>query len=291
MIATQGPKKTSTHVKCEHGKQKAMCKECGGSGICTHGKIKRQCKECGGSAFCTHGREKARCKECGGSAFCTHGKLKAWCKECGGSAICTHGKLKARCKECGGSALCKSPHCETIAAVKRYNGYCLRCVVHLFPDTPVFRNYKTKETAVVTKVREWFPDLSWIADRKVADGCSSRRPDLLVDMGSHVLVLEVDEEAHAGYDCSCENKRIMQISMDVGHRPLVFLRFNPDGYVRVADGVKVTTCWRPNKLGVLDIPKSKRADWEHRLVALRATLETWLTQCPEKTVEIVELFY
>lgn len=31
--------------KCEHGKQKDFCKECGGSQICEHGKQKYRCKE------------------------------------------------------------------------------------------------------------------------------------------------------------------------------------------------------------------------------------------------------
>ena len=92
--------------KCSHGKQKAKCKECGGSGICSHGKQKSQCRECGGSAFCSHGKWKSQCKECGGSGICSHGKQKAKCKECGGSAFCSHGKRKAYCKECGGSAIC-----------------------------------------------------------------------------------------------------------------------------------------------------------------------------------------
>ena len=69
--------------KCEHGREKRRCKECGGSGICTHGKDKRQCKECGGSAICPHGRQKRLCIDCGGSGICTHGKRKSTCKECG----------------------------------------------------------------------------------------------------------------------------------------------------------------------------------------------------------------
>ena len=43
---------------CPHGRQRSICKECGGSGICIHGKIKRLCKECGGSALCLHNRQK-----------------------------------------------------------------------------------------------------------------------------------------------------------------------------------------------------------------------------------------
>jgi hypothetical protein len=52
------------------------------------------------------------------------------------------------------------------------------------------------------------------------------------------LIIEVDENKHDNYDCSCENKRIMLISQDLGHRPVVLLRFNPDGYLK--DGKKIS---------------------------------------------------
>jgi hypothetical protein len=93
--------------KCEHGKKKSLCKECGGSGICEHGKRKDYCKDCGGSQICEHGKNKSSCKECDGSQICEHGKHKTYCKECGGSQICEHEKEKRHCKECGGSALCE----------------------------------------------------------------------------------------------------------------------------------------------------------------------------------------
>jgi len=68
--------------KCEHGKRKERCKECGGSEICEHGKRKERCKECGGSEICEHGKQKAQCKECRGSQICEHGKQKSSCKKC-----------------------------------------------------------------------------------------------------------------------------------------------------------------------------------------------------------------
>lgn len=48
----------STHGpnKCEHGRQKSYCKECGGSGICEHGRLRYRCKGCVGSGICEHGR-------------------------------------------------------------------------------------------------------------------------------------------------------------------------------------------------------------------------------------------
>ena len=60
--------------------------------------------------------------------------------------------------------------------------------------------------------------------------CSKRRPDLFLDLGYQILIIEIDENQHLDYDCSCENKRIMELSQDVGHKPIVFIRFNPDEY-------------------------------------------------------------
>ena len=57
--------------KCEHGRRRYSCKECGGSGICEHGRLRSKCKECGGGGLCEHGRQRSRCKECGGSSRVT----------------------------------------------------------------------------------------------------------------------------------------------------------------------------------------------------------------------------
>ena len=114
-----------------------------------------------------------------------------------------------------------------------------------------------KENAVVSRVIETFPDISWIADKTIPDGCSKRRPDLLGDMGTHLINIEIDENKHTTYDCSCENKRLMELSQDVGHRPIVVIRFNPDSYIN-QKGERIGSCWKLNKLGVMQIIKSKQ---------------------------------
>ena len=274
---------------CEHGKEKRYCKECGGSSICEHGKQKSRCKECGGSSFCEHGKEKRYCKECGGSSICEHGKHKSHCKECGGSSICEHGKRKYRCKECGGSSLCKSLFCHTYGN-KRYDGYCVRCCLYLFPDKVIVRNYKTKENCVADTVKESFPNVSWISDKKVQDGCSKRRPDLLLDMGSHIIIIEVDENKHSTYDCSCENKRLMELSQDLDHRPIIFIRFNPDGYCDENE-VEIRSCWSYNSAGIMRVPKKQEKQWNNRLESLLDQIKYWMINDPIRTVTIVELFY
>ena len=276
---------------CEHQTRKNQCKSCLGSQICEHMKVKQQCRDCFGTAFCIHEKRKTQCRECFGSVFCEHEKRKNHCKSCHGSVICEHGKYKHRCKPCGGGSLCKNSWCETIKNSK-YEGYCMACFVNN-PENqhkPAMRNYKTKEKDVVDQITQTFTNFTWIADKRVQDGCSLRRPDLLLDMGSHIIIVEIDEHAHTDYDCSCEHKRLMELSRDLSHRPIVFIRFNPDEYTN-QDGVFVKSCWRLNKLGVVCVMKTKRKEWEERIETLKQQIQYWIDNPTEKTIEIVELFY
>jgi len=184
---------------------------------------------------------------------------------------------------------CKSIWCNNYANTK-YDNYCINCFIHLFPDKPMTRNYKTKENAVVEYIKRSF-DKSWICDKRIIDGCSKRRPDLLLDMGTHVIIIEIDENQHNEYDCSCENKRLMEISQDIGHRPIVFIRFNPDDYIDV-NGEKIKSCWSPNnKTNILHVSKSKENEWNNRLDVLKNQIQYWLDNTTDKTIEIIQLFY
>ncbi len=147
---------------------------------------------------------------------------------------------------------CKSEWCSTCVNEK-YDGYCLFCYMNLFPDKPVSRNYKTKEYAVVEYVKTKFPNHRWISDKIISGGNSKRRPDLLLDLSYQVVIVEVDENQHTEYDCSCQNKRIMELSQDLGHRPIVFIRFNPDDYEK--DGTNITSCWGKDKRGICVVKK------------------------------------
>ena len=94
---------------------------------------------------------------------------------------------------------------------------------------------------------------------------------------------------HIEYDCSCENKRIMELSQDLAHRPIVFIRFNPDKYQKGDTTIK--SCWCTNKKGICVVKKSKQTEWVERLNALGKTIEYWLKHRTDKTVEIIQLFY
>jgi hypothetical protein len=184
--------------------------------------------------------------------------------------------------------LCKTPLCFTQVSEKR-DGYCLYCYINLFPDKPVTRNYKTKEYAVVEYIKSKFENLSWLSDKKIIDGCSKRRPDLFLDLGDQIIIVEIDENQHDTYDCSCENKRLMELSTDVGHRPIVFIRFNPDEYIENKNNI--ASCWSINNNGICVVKNNKKKEWEQRLKQLEETINYWLINRTDKTIEIIHLFY
>ena len=101
--------------------------------------------------------------------------------------------------------------------------------------------------------------------------------------------MEVDENKHTDYDCSCENKRIMELSQDLGHRPIVFIRFNPDDYDK--NGTNIASCWARNKKGICVIKKTKKNEWTQILHTLEEQINYWIINRTDKTIEIIQLFY
>ena len=185
------------------------------------------------------------------------------------------------------SKQCKTYLCGTLIKEHKYEGYCIKCFARIYPDRPNSRNYKTKETAAVAHIKTHFPDFDWILDKRVLDGCSHRRPDAIMDLGYQLIIVEVDENQHSSYDCSCENKRLMEISKDVGHRPIIFIRFNPDKYL--IGSVKVKSCWGLDGHGMCVV--KDKTEWNKRLDMLNQQIRYWTENSTHKTLEIIELFY
>jgi len=77
----------------------------------------------------------------------------------------------------------------------------------------------------------------------------------------------------------------MELSQDVGHQPIVFIRFNPDEYDNV------TSCWSINKTGICSVKKTKEKEWNDRLNCLIQTIDYWLENSTDKTVEVIHLYY
>ncbi len=184
---------------------------------------------------------------------------------------------------------CKMDLCDTKINSEQYDGYCIYCFINLFPDNTIVKNYKTKERTVADFIKDNFSSYDLIFDKKIFEGCSKRRPDILFDLGYQIIIIEIDENQHIRYDCSCENKRLMEISKDVGHRPIIFIRFNPDSYYDI-NNIKIPSCWSiTEKRGLLKI--SNKIMWNNRLNSLKEQIKYWIENKTDKTIEVIELFF
>lgn len=208
---------------------------------------------------------------------------------------------------------CKTPLCLT-RANKKFDMYCFYCFVNLFPNDERVRDYKTKKKEVANFIKITYPNLNWIEDRVIKDGCSRRRPDLLLDIAydaykntnetismsaveekneeknNQIIIIETDENAHAYYESICENRRLMELSQDLNHRPLIVIKFNPDKYKK--DGKNIQSCWEIDKqTGLSVIRKSKKAEWAFRLNELKKEIDKWMNTKSDKMLEIIRLFY
>jgi hypothetical protein len=181
---------------------------------------------------------------------------------------------------------CKSEFCDNPCS-KKYREYCSHCFIHLFPDMIPSRNYKTKEYEIKQFVINTFPSYNWICDKTINKGSSRRRPDMLLELDNQIIIIEIDENQHMYYDCSCQNKRIMELSQDVNFRNIIFIRFNPDAYLD-AHGNKIKSCWNVTQTGMLKVNEKELHD---RLTVLRTQIEYWLLNSSSKMIETIELFY
>lgn len=186
--------------------------------------------------------------------------------------------------------LCKTYLCGK-RSIEKYEDYCFSCFIYMYPDKPLSRNYKTKESEVVKFILNTFSNFSWITDKKIADGCSSKRPDLLLHLGYQVINIEIDENQHKSYEEICENKRLMLISQDINHVNLILIRFNPDSYM--INGIKKESPWKIGKDGLCVIKKKFEKEWSIRLNKLKDLIEYWTNpeNKSDRLITIIHLFF
>ena len=105
----------------------------------------------------------------------------------------------------------------------------------------------------------------------------------MIDQGFPIIV-ECDENQHFNY--SCENKRICELFLDLGSRPLRVLRFNPDSY-RDINGKKIASCFE----GTTTIKR----EWQRRTTKFIEIISQMLEQdkadFPKKEIQVLNFFY
>ena len=283
----------------EPGETKAIC--CSQCKTATMVNVKDAKCKCGKAIPCYNepGETKAIC--CSQCKTATMVDVKnAKCK-CGKAIPCYNEPgetIPICCSQCKTATMvdvknkrCNTHLCETFVN-NRYKGYCYGCFIHIFPDSPIVRNHKTKERSVADYIREQFPEYTITFDKSIQGGCSLKRPDIFMDFGEYVLVIEIDENSHQSYDCSCENRRLMTLFQDAGNRPLAMIRFNPDKYYDI-QGKSIASCWDYTKdKGLCVVKDNKKKEWQQRLQTLHNSIQLQMTYTGErKEVDVIHLFY
>jgi hypothetical protein len=178
--------------------------------------------------------------------------------------------------------------CPTHAKTKKYRGYCIRCFMYTFPDIPVSRNYKVKERHVHEHLESIYKD-KFTYNKQISNGCSRRIPDWFFECYTHSVIVECDEEQHEAYDTACDNKRNMEIFQDLGNRPIVFIRFNPDKYTD-KNNKKHVSSFKYHKISGVPIIRND-TEWNQRLETLTKTIDHHVRNIPNKEITNVKLFF
>jgi hypothetical protein len=166
-------------------------------------------------------------------------------------------------------------------------GYCSRCFIYTFPEEKVARHFKVKEQHVREFIQQEFEQYNTIFDKTIRGGCSQKRPDAFIDMLVYSIIIEVDEGQHDRY--SCENKRMMELFQDLGQRPIVFIRFNPDKYIN-SENETVESCFKYHKQMGVPVIKNKTL-WNNRLQELKSKISYHIANIPDKEITIEYLYY
>lgn len=295
---------TSNDIKCLCGTSKPTFKLPGGKAMCCYlckspEMISRHRKcICGKRAvFGLVDQGATHCKDCKSSdmmlytkCFCKCGKARPHFGMPEGPSVC--------CMTCktpdmvAHSRTCCSSWCETRVGTDTYEGYCYLCYVHLFPDQNVKTAYKDKERYITDCIKHIWDDrvIDVTFDKVVQGGTSRRRPDILLRLPTHVVVVEIDEHQHdRNTYCSCENKRMMEIFQDIGHLPVVYLRFNPDAWVNRA-GQQFESCFNSFKNTGAPVLTNER-DLKNRLAILEDRIMFYIKHPPSMEITIEHLYY
>lgn len=266
-------------TKCCHGlKNKSDCKECDKLARekqkCQHDKRKNRCKICSPNSVCSHSILKENCRTCNPDLTCVHNAKKSNCVECSG-INCEHNKRRSLCIMCTPSIGCKNCKLNIRSQYKTYRPYCFQCYCVLNPEIEIPRRFKLRENHLADALSGY----GFIQDKRIEGGCSARRPDFLLECFTHVVIVECDENGHSGYDTNCEISRINETFTDLGDRPIVLIRFNPD------------VCKESGKRCFDKDGKLIKTEWTKRVKQLKLVVDESINNIPTKLLTEIHLFY
>ena len=208
------------------------------------------------------------CKEChnnlyGTEKICNHPECSKMCcfayDDETYPLLCVKHKLpdmvnlkSKRCSEPG----CDK-HIETTKNKQKHKGLCYTCFYTKYPVEGCYKNNDIKERLIVNHVIKQFPDYKFILNKAI--GPKNHRPDMLLDLDDKVIIIEIDEYQHKGYNTD-ELLRLDIIQKAI-NKKVICIRFNPDSFIK--DNVKTSSCFKLNDKKIFEVVKQD--EFESRL--------------------------
>jgi len=169
--------------------------------------------------------------------------------------------------------------------------YCWACYYNINPIKRPTR-IKLKEEEVSNFIKVSFPELNVIYDQSLIGdiGCIKARPDILIHLNNHSIIIECDEFQHSYYKDTCKELiRIPSIQQEL-NRNLIVIRFNPDGYID--KNKKIPSCFAiDQRVGMNVIKKDQLKNWNNRLEVLKDCLNYSINNEPNDPITQVKLFF
>ena len=153
---------------------------------------------------------------------------------------------------------CTNPECLNNNGVDILdsNGYCVNFCSNM-KQYEIFKKHQKKKEEFVSNILLLNIMLPfYLRDERADNGCSTSKPDFVYHLGTHIVIVEVDEGQHKGYtNCGKtkeeknkrERARMFNHSNEYDHLPVIWIRYNPDNFrvdgklVKVSDKVRHTT--------------------------------------------------
>ena len=166
---------------------------------------------------------------------------------------------------------CQNPSCvgnHPIDILDSF-GHCVSFCSSIKQSEIYRKHQKKKEEFVGKLLSNEISTPLYMRDERGDNGCSASRPDFVYHLGTHVVIIEVDEGQHKSYNnCGttkeekqdAENRRMYNLSSEFDSLPLVFIRYNPDSYrlagklVKTPDQTRHDTLIRWVKKCMTDVP-------------------------------------
>ena len=185
--------------------------------------------------------------------------------------------------------ICNEPLCDKCVAI---DGKCTRCFYFYNPNDNRVKRVKIKENEVINFIKQEFDGLDLIIDKGLIGEklCINNRPDILINLNKHSIIIECDEDQHKYYekDCDLSREHKMHEALD---RNVIFIRFNPDSY-KDHNKKKVMGCFTMDKvLGLTTIRKNQIERWNNRLSVLKKVILQSMDKTTDTPIEKIYLYY